>query len=166
MKHVLPLLSMAMDSLAAIHAADPLPAAPDFKGASVRAVEIDDVARSISFTPGDDPVRGWPCWWCSRVDGITPGETINLKLRGSTATVPAKDAGAKSGAPTPKLPAADWAMPIQATFSTDGDSWQHTENVKRQDEWIVCTLKPTAKSVFVAWGCPTRRTPPRSSFGR
>jgi crotonobetainyl-CoA:carnitine CoA-transferase CaiB-like acyl-CoA transferase len=37
--------------------------------------------------PGGDPLRGWPCWWYFRVDGITPDETITLRLRGSTATV-------------------------------------------------------------------------------
>ena len=91
-----------------------------FEGGSVSGVEIDQAARSISFMPGGDPVRGWPCWWYFRVTGITPGETITLRLRASTATVP------KAGSPLQKALAASWAMPAQATFSADGKTWQHT----------------------------------------
>lgn len=129
-------------------AADPLKVASDFEGASVREVEIDEAGRSVSFMPGGDPLRGWPCWWYFRVDGITPGETISLRLRGSTATV------AKPGAPPQKPLASSWAMPAQATFSTDGKTWLHTEKGKRQDEWMIYTLKAEAASVFVAWGPP------------
>lgn len=126
-------------------AADPLTVASDFEGASVRDVEIDEATRSVSFMPGGDPVRGWPCWWYFRVNGITPGETITLRLRGSTATAP------KSGA---KPLASSWAMPAQATYSADGTKWQHTEKGTHQDEWMIYTLKPEAASVFVAWGPP------------
>jgi len=134
-------------------AGDPLTVASDFEGASVREVEIDQAARHISFMPGGDPVRGWPCWWFFRVHGITPGETITLRLRGSTATVP-KESVAKPGSPLQKPLASSWAMPAQATFSIDGQTWLHTEQGTRQDEWMVYTLKPTASAVFVAWGPP------------
>src|SRR5665213_3450917 len=85
-----------------------------FEGGSVAGVEIDEAARSISFMPGGDPVRGWPCWWYFRVAGITPGETITLRLHASTATVH------QAGSPLLKALAGSWAMPAQATFSTDG----------------------------------------------
>lgn len=119
-----------------------------FEGASVSAVEIDEAARSIIFTPGGDPQRGWPCWWFFRVDGITPGEKITLRLRGSTATVP------KPGSPLQKPLSPVWAMPNQATFSTDGQTWLHTEKGTRDADSMVYTLQPEAKSVFVAWGPP------------
>ena len=93
--------------------------------------------------PGGDPVRGWPCWWYFRVGGITPGETITLRLRGSTAAV------AKQ-----KPLSAVWAMPDHAAYSIDGETWLHTEKGQRQDEWMLYTLKPDAASVFVAWGPP------------
>ena len=124
--------------LAAAHSqlmADDLTVTSDFEGASVRKVQIDEAVRSIRFMPGGDPVRGWPCWWYFRVNGIVPGETITLKLCGSTATVPVKDATSKPGSPPSKPLAAEWAMPVQATFSTDGESWLHTENGKRQVEY-------------------------------
>ena len=93
--------------------------------------------------PGGDPVRGWPCWWYFRVDGITPGETITLRLRGSTAAVEKQ-----------KPLSAVWAMPDHAAYSIDGETWLHTEKGQRQDEWMLYTLKPDAASVFVAWGPP------------
>lgn len=93
--------------------------------------------------PGGDPQRGWPCWWYFRIDGIKPDETITLRLQGSTAALGQQ-----------KPLAASWAMPVQATYSTDGKTWLHTEDGQRQDEWMVYALKPDAKSVFVAWGPP------------
>lgn len=148
MKQVLALLSIFIAAQASLHAVEPLTVVSSFEGASVRDVEIDDATRSIRFVPGGDPVRGWPCWWYFRVDGITPGETVTLKLRGSNATV--ETPGAALGKPL----ASAWAMPIQATFSNDGESWRHTDDGKRQDEWMIYTLQPTAKSMFVAWGPP------------
>lgn len=129
-------------------AAEPLTVTSDFEGASVRDVRLDETTRTISFMPGGDPVRGWPCWWYFRIGGITPGESITLRLRGSTATV------SVPGAPAPKPLAAAWAMPAQATFSTDGKTWLHTEKGTRDDDWMIYTLKPDAASVFVAWGPP------------
>jgi hypothetical protein len=124
-------------------AVSPLTVESDFEGASIRVLEIDEAARSVSFMPGGDPVRGWPCWWYFRVDGITAGETITLRLRGSTAALEKQ-----------KPLSASWAMPAQATFSIDGETWLHTEKGKRQDEWMIYTVKPDAASVFVAWGPP------------
>jgi len=132
----------------AASAADPLSITSDFEGASVSAVEIDNTARRIDFMPGGDPVRGWPCWWYFRVNGITPGETITLRLRGSTATV------AIPGASLQKPLSPVWAMPAQATFSMDGKTWLHTEKGTKQDEWMIYTLEPDATSVYVAWGPP------------
>jgi hypothetical protein len=135
-------LGLALEPSSCV-AADSLTVDSQFEGASVRVLEIDEAARSVSFMPGGDPVRGWPCWWYFRVDGIAPGETITLRLRGSTATVEKE-----------KPLSSSWAMPTQATYSIDGETWLHTENGQRQDEWIIYTLKPDNASVFVAWGPP------------
>ena len=83
------ILALALSSIficRIVVAADALTVESDFEGASVSEVEIDNAARSISFRPGGDPMRGWPCWWFFRVKGITPGETITLRLQGSKAT--------------------------------------------------------------------------------
>lgn len=124
-------------------AADKLTVDSDFEGASVRVLEIDEVARSISFMPGGDPERGWPCWWYFRIDGVTPGESITLRLHGSIAAIGKQ-----------KPLSAAWAMPAQATWSIDGKTWQHTDNGQRQDEWMVYTVTPAADFVYVAWGPP------------
>ncbi len=118
----------------------------DFEGASVSEVKIDNTARSISFRPGGNPTRGWPCWWYFRVKGITPGETISLQLQGSKATT--------AGGPLAKPLASSWAMPEQATYSHDGKTWLRTEKGTRQDEFMIYTLKPETTSFFVAWGPP------------
>ena len=119
----------------------PLTVVSDFEGASVADVAIDQNLRSISFMPGGNPERGWPCWWCFRIDGISPGEQITLKLKGSTASVGKQ-----------KPLAASWATPKQATWSTDGRTWLHTDDGKRQDEWMVYMLRPDTASILVAWG--------------
>ena len=133
--------------LSRIAAAEPLAVAANFEGASVSGVEIDNEARSIRFMPGGDPARGWPCWWYFRVSGITPGETITLRLHGSGAVLP-------GSGPLSKPLASVWAMPEQATCSTDGQTWLHTDPGTKQDEWMVYTLQPDVTSVFVAWGPP------------
>jgi len=120
----------------------------DFEGASVRVLKIDEEQRSIHFIPGGDPDRGWPCWWFFRIDGITPGETITLRLEGSPATAQ------KPEAPLQRRLSPTWAMPKQAAFSTDGESWQQTEPGRRDGEQMIYTVQPETKSLYVAWGPP------------
>lgn len=118
----------------------------NFEGASAADVKIDETARSISFMPAGDPMRGWPCWWYFRVSDLKADDTLTLRLHGSTAQMPRAE---------PKAPLApSWAMPDQATYSIDGQTWLHTEPGARDGEWMIYTLKPGAPSVFVAWGPP------------
>ena len=134
-------------------AAEPLKVLADFEGASVREVKIDQVERSIRFMPGGEAQRGWPCWWYFRIDGITPGESITLRLRGSTATV-TKEAAAEAKTSLLKPLAPSWAMPERAALSNDGLMWKQSEKGQRQEEWMIYTLKPDVASAFVAWGPP------------
>jgi len=129
-------------------AAESLTVDSAFEGASVSAIEIDNATRSISFMPGGDPMRGWPCWWYFKVKGVTPGEAITLRLRGSTATT------SLPGGPLAKPLASFWAMPEMATLSTDGKTWLHTEKGVREGGIMTYTIKADASSVFVAWGPP------------
>ncbi|MEQ9409342.1 MAG: M14-type cytosolic carboxypeptidase [Fuerstiella sp.] len=124
-------------------AREPLVVGSDFEGASVRVLEIDQELRRISFMPGGDPERGWPCWWYFRISGMTPGETVTLKLQRSMATTAGQ-----------KPLAASWAMPTHATWSVDGELWQTTDAGQRQNEWMIYTLQPDSTSVYVAWGPP------------
>lgn len=147
-------LSMQVaDSWCGVATAGELTVSADFEGGSVRDVEIDQGSRSLSFMPGGDPTRGWPCWWHFRIDGVAEGETITLRLRGSTATVPRA-----GGAPAKPL-ASVWAMPARATWSVDGKEWRHTAKGTKDGEWMVYTVAPGAASMWVAWGPPyTSRT--------
>lgn len=129
-------------------AAEPLVVDADFEGGSVRTIEIDHSARRIDFMPGGNPERGWPCWWYFRVNGITPGESISLRLRASSATVE------RPGASLSKPLSAVWAQAERATYSTDGETWHRTEKGVRDGEWLVYSLKPNANSIFIAWGPP------------
>ena len=115
----------------------------DFEGASVRVLEVDNESRRISFMPGGDPERGWPCWWYFRVDGVTPNEIITLRLHGSLASVGKQ-----------KPLSASWAMPKHATYSVDGETWSHSEAGRRDGEWMIYQITPDTNSVYVAWGPP------------
>lgn len=118
----------------------------NFEGGSAADVKIDEGTRSISFMPAGDTMRGWPCWWYLKVTDLKPDDTLTLRLHGSTALMPRSE---------PKAPlSASWAMPDQATYSTDGKTWLHTEPGKREKDAMIYTLKPGASSVFVAWGPP------------
>jgi len=127
--------------------ADSLTVATDFEGASAANIQIDNLARTISFTPGGDPRHGWPCWWYFRVNGITPGEKITLHLRGSLAITSTRGPLAKPLSPT-------WSMPSQATISTDGKNWVHTARGVKAGSLMTYTITPDATSVYVAWGPP------------
>jgi hypothetical protein len=119
-----------------------------FEGASVSGVEIDEKTRSVLFTPGGDPTRGWPCWWYFKINGVEPGEVITLHLKGSSATT------TQPGGPLSKPLSPVWAMPERATFSHDGVLWQHSEKGVRENDVMHYTLRPAAGSVYVAWGPP------------
>ncbi len=123
--------------------AAPLTVSSDFEGASVQVLEIDAANRRISFTPGGDPARGWPCWWYFRIDGLTMGETVTLRVRGSAAAL-------ERQAPL----AAVWAMPSYATISADGTTWQHSEKGEREGDWMTYAVRAEAASMYVAWGPP------------
>jgi hypothetical protein len=127
--------------------ADPAPLAvsSDFEGGSVKLLGINPAEREISFAPGGDPVRGWPCWWYFRVDGLTAGEPLRLRLKGSTAVL---------DKPNAKPLAASWAMPSEATWSADGVTWLRSDPGTKVDDAMVYVVRPATRSIYVAWGPP------------
>ena len=94
----------------------------DFEGGSVKVIAIDQQAREVTFTPGGNPARGWPCWWHFRIDGAQPGETIKLKLLPSTAV---------TDKPGSKPLAASWSRPSNAAWSADGIEWNVGQQIKQ-----------------------------------
>ncbi len=109
----------------------------DFEGGSAKVENIDQANAVIRFKPGGDPARGWPCWWYFQVNGIQPGRTITVEL--DMAGVPIS---------------AGWAMPNQATFSTDRKSWQHTAPGEKRDKRVLYRQRIDAPQAWFAWGPP------------
>ena len=105
----------------------------DFAGGSGEVVEIDQEARLIRLVPTPHKDRGWQCWWCVRVDGVTPGETITLDVGN-----------------------APWATPDRASFSADGRRWVHTSPGTRNGKRIAYRQEIATDSVFFAWGRRSR----------
>lgn len=129
--------------LPAASAEDRLAVRSDFEGASVRVLEIDRTSGTISFMPGGDPRRGWPCWWYFRIDHVPSDQSVSLRLQGSVAAVGKQ-----------KPLSAAWAMPRRAAWSADGIVWQQTPPGDRQGPWMVYQIPSGAKTIFVAWGPP------------
>lgn len=128
--------------------AAPLRVSSDFEGGSVRNVSVIQESRTVEFMPGGDPVRGWPCWWYFKLEGVSSGEVLTLRLRASDATVP------EAGRSLSKPLASSWSMPNQAAYSLDGSTWFQTEKGVRDGKWMTYALAVDASAVWVAWGPP------------
>lgn len=129
-------------------AAADLRVSADFEGGSARIESVDSIARVVRFMPAGDPERGWPCWWFLRVDGVAQGEKLTLDLAGSD--LPARNNGKDTGKPL----SASWAMPVRATFSTDGTTWSHTAPGRRDGARISYEVTGTGGPLWIAWGPP------------
>lgn len=134
--HLVPLLLVAETGLSV---------RADFEGGSVKVIGIDQKTREVTFTPGGDPARGWPCWWYFRIDGAKPGETITLKLLPSNAV---------ADKPGSKPLAASWSRPTQAAWSADGTEWRQTPPGAQDGDAMTYKVEPSGTGVFVAWGPP------------
>jgi hypothetical protein len=99
----------------------------DFEGASAKVLALDQPTKTVRIMPGGDPVRGWPCWWYLRVDGLAKGEKLTLEVVPSDAILvgPSKNRG--------KALSAGWSQPQRASVSTDGKHWRHTDQGEMRD---------------------------------
>ncbi len=120
----------------------------DFEGGSAHVLEVDQSAKSILFTPGGAPERGWPCWWYLRVDGAAAGDMVEFRLQGSNATIK------QGNGPLQKPLSPTWAMPDRATFSTDAQTWEHTQPGSRVADSITYRVKSLGSPIYLAWGPP------------
>lgn len=132
----------------AIVAAAELRVSTDFEGGSARIESVDSDARVVRFMPGGDPERGWPCWWYLRVDGVKTGEKLTLDLAASDR--PARNNGADTGKPL----AAAWATPVRAAYSTDAQTWRHTEPGRRDGARMAYEVTGDGGPLWIAWGPP------------
>jgi hypothetical protein len=120
----------------------------NFESGSARVLAINEETQTIRVMPAGDPVRGWPCWWYLRVDGVTSGKPLTLEVVGSSATLPAHRA--KSAR---KLDPA-WALPARAAISANGKSWAQTDAGERRGNIATYRIEGSANTVWLAWGPP------------
>lgn len=120
----------------------------NFPGGSAKVLSIGQTNNYVRITPAGDPNRGWPCWWYFRVDGVDTNHPVVLELVANEATVP----GLKPGQ-TRKL-SADWSLPAQAAFSTDGTTWEHTAPGERHGNRSVYRIDTSSPTLWLAWGPP------------
>src|SRR5687767_11430688 len=116
--HSLNLFAAALFACSNVTAASELRVDTNFEGGSARVETIDQVLRIVRIVPAGDPERGWPCWWYLRLDGTGSDYPVTVDLGGSD--LPARNNGKNTGKPL----ASSWAMPMRATFSIDGETWQ------------------------------------------
>ena len=120
----------------------------DFPGGSARVLSIGQTNNYVRITPAGDPNRGWPCWWYLRLDGVDTNQPVVLEVVANEATVPGDNPGQ-----TRKL-SADWSLPAQAAFSTDGTTWEHTAQGDRHGNRRVYRINTSSPTLWLAWGPP------------
>ena len=135
MVRLLPFIALLLMSLPA---AAEITVSADFEGGSVHVHEINQGAGAIRVSPGENPGRGWPCWWYFKVDGLTPGQVLTIELT-------SEGHGGGRGL---------WAMPQRAAWSSDGRHWQHTAPGEREGEAMIYRHKSEGATAYFAWGPP------------
>jgi len=134
-----------------IHAADTDPelrVSSNFPGGSARVLNIDQSNNSVRIMPAGDPTHGWPCWWFFRLDGADTNKPVVLEVIANQGTVQTDTPGQFR-----KLPA-NWSLPGQAAFSTDGTNWEHTAKGERQGNKGVYRINTSSSTLWLAWGPP------------
>lgn len=116
-----------------------------FPGGSgdVLAIEKDGGVTKVEITPSMQIERGWPCWWYIRIDGATPGQKIELTVRGND----------RPFRGTQKL-SANWSTPQRAAISFDGDNWAHTDTAMTTPQTATYAITAKQPSFWIAWGPP------------
>lgn len=121
MKQVaLSILTVLLLAPPAVRAGDSAPAegltvSTDFLGGSAEVQVLDAANGLIHICPAVHDGRGWPCWWYLRINGLTPGQQITLKV----------SANPKPFRNGQRL-AASWSQPQRAAISSDNESWSQT----------------------------------------
>ena len=115
--------------------AEGLTVSTDFPGGSAEVQTLDAANGLIHICPAVQEGRGWPCWWYLRIDGLTPGQPVTLKV----------SANAKPFRNGQRL-AASWSQPQRAAISADNESWSQTPKREPSADGIAsyCFESPAA----------------------
>lgn len=118
----------------------------DFPGGSAVVLAIDQTSATVEFTPSVQQDRGWPCWWFLRLDGLSVGQTVTLKVSASQQPYRASS-----------VLAAAWMQPDQAVVSdaeSDRSSWRQTATCQRANDVATYRFAATGSTMWAAWGVP------------
>ncbi len=116
----------------------------DFEGGNAEVVALDQATKTLRIMPALREGRGWPCWWCFKLDGLTVGEEFTLEVQAQTK--PFRDT---------TVLAASWCQPKHAWVSSDGETWTPgDQGVLSTDKAMVYKIKAKAAQMSVAWGPP------------
>jgi hypothetical protein len=111
----------------------------DFPGGSAEVQSLDAARSEIHICPAVHSGHGWPCWWYLRVDGLTPGQPVTLKVSGSAR--PFRGAERLS---------AHWAQPQQAAISADNETFVHTPKRQMEERTAVYRFDAPAARIWLA----------------
>jgi Zinc carboxypeptidase/Cytosolic carboxypeptidase N-terminal domain len=120
----------------------------DFPGGSAKVLDIDQNNNFIRIMPAGDPVHGFPNWWFFRLDGADTNKPVVLEVVANQATMQTDNSGEM------RKFSPNWALPVQATFSTDGTNWEHTPKGKRRGGKAIYQINTTVPTLWLAWGPP------------
>ncbi len=112
----------------------------EFPGGSAEVQAVDAAGGVIHICPAVHEGRGWPCWWYLRLEGLTPGQQVTLKVSGNPRPFREK-----------QVLSANWSQPQCAAISTDNETWSQTP--KREltaDKIAVYLFDAPAPSVWLA----------------
>jgi hypothetical protein len=116
---------------------------------------IDAVTQTVQITPAGDPDRGMPCWWYFRLDGVDTSKPVVLEVIGNESLMQSSNAEGFSDATLPRKKLNPlWSLPMQAAFSTDGVTWNHTGQGTRQGNRMTYRISTTSPTLWLAWGPP------------
>lgn len=116
----------------------------DFPGGAADVSLIDAAKGEIQLSPPVVEDRGWPCWWYVRIEGLTPGQNLAVKV--SAAKQPYREGALLVG---------DWSLPERAAISVDNVVWTQTPSGKRLDRnSALYEFEAPAETIWLAWGPP------------
>ena len=119
----------------------------DFPGGSAKVISIDQANAIVRIMPGGDITRGWPCWWCFRLDGAHPSQSVTVELLPSDQ--PQRQPGPEQGKPL----SAGWSRPVRPSISHDGATWRHgPDGALIQDRMVYQVHAEKSDHLWVAWG--------------
>ena len=141
--------SISANTINTCQVQDSLTVSTNFEGGSARVLAMNKQTQTLTITPAGDARRGMPNWWYLRLDNIDTTKTVSIEVVINDAVLPTDVPGK-----TQKL-SPSWTWPTQASFSTDGKTWAHTQpGFRTETSSMVYMLRTKSPTLWLAWGPP------------